>query len=306
MRHLMLVVVNLLTFLLHGPDRPSKRVPLRQESSFFSIIGALVIAGLSHPLTLDSARAAERTVDLELVLAADISDSMDVEEAALQRQGFANAIRHPKVIETIQAGPFGRIAVTYIEWAGELIQSTLVDWTEISDTESASAFADAIEQQSVRIEQWVQYTSISALIARAARSFEGNRFQGRRRIIDISGDGPNNRGAYVVHARDRAVADGITINGLPIVNDRPGPYGYPPMPDLDLYYEDCVIGGYGSFVVVADGFQDFARAIRRKMLLEIAGAATLVPFVRLASNKVRPPCNSGEQRLPPDWMFDFN
>ena len=302
-RHLIIVAEKLLAPALRGPDRPSKRVPLRQGRGIFSIIGGLVIAGLYLPLTLDCARATERTVDLELVLAADISGSMDVEEAALQRQGFANAIRHPKVIATIQAGPLGRIAVTYVEWASEHIQSTLVHWTEISDTESARAFADAIEQPTVRIEEW---TSISALIARAARSFEGNRFQGRRQIIDISGDGPNNRGAYVVHARDRAVADGITINGLPIVNDRPSPYGFPPLPDLDLYYEDCVIGGHGSFIVVADGFQDFARAIRQKMLLEIiAGAAPLVPLVRLASNRVRPTCDAGERQLP-GWMFDFN
>ena len=270
------------------------------------IIVALVVAGLYLPFTLDYALAMERTVDLELVLAADISDSMDVEEAALQRQGFASAIRHPQVIEAIQSGPLGRIAVTYVEWSGEHIQRTLVDWIEISDIESAGAFANAIEQQSVGSENWTKYTSISAVITRAAGSFKSNRFQGQRQIIDISGDGPNNRGAYVVHARDRAVAAGITINGLPIVNDRPGPYGYPPMPDLDLYYEDCVIGGLGAFIVVADGYQDFARAIRRKLLIEIPVAAPLVPLLRLATYKVRPPCDAGEKELPPDWMFDFN
>jgi hypothetical protein len=167
--------------------------------------------------------AAERAVDLELILAADISDSMDLEEAALQRQGFARAFRHRDVIKAIQRGRFGRIAVTYVEWAGEHIQSTLVHWTEISDTESTMAFADAIEQQTVRIEKWTKYTSISAVIAFGVQRFEGNGFRGERHVIDISGDGPNNRGAYVVHARDRAVADGITINGLPIINDRPGP-----------------------------------------------------------------------------------
>ncbi len=270
------------------------------------IIVALVVAGLYLPFTLDCALAMERTVDLELVLAADISDSMDVEEAALQRQGFASAIRHPQVIEAIQSGPLRRIAVTYVEWSGEHIQRTLVDWIEISDIESAGAFANAIEQQSVGSENWTKYTSISAVITRAAGSFKSNRFQGQRQIIDISGDGPNNRGAYVVHARDRAVAAGITINGLPIVNDRPGPYGYPPMPDLDLYYEDCVIGGLGAFIVVADGYQDFARAIRRKLLIEIPVAAPLVPLLRLATYKVRPPCDAGEKELPPDWMFDFN
>lgn len=293
-------------FALHRSDRPSSLVPLCQGRGIFSIISAFVIAGFYLPLTPNYARATERTVDLELVLAADISDSIDVKEAALQRQGFANAIRHPKVIATIQEGQLGRIAVTYVEWAGQHIQRTLVDWAEISDTESARAIADAIEQAPVRTGKWTQYTSISALIARAARSFDGNWFQGRRRIIDVSGDGANNRGVYVVHARDRAVADGIIINGLPIVNDRPGPYGFPQLPDLDLYYEDCVIGGHGSFIVVADGYQDFTRAIRRKLLLEIPVAAPLVPLVRLASDKARPPCDAGEQRLPPDWMFDFN
>ena len=270
------------------------------------LIGALVMIGLGIFLPLSNVHATERTVDLELVLAADISDSIDEEEAALQRQGFANAIRDPQVIAMIQRGPLGRIAVTYVEWSGVHTQNTLVDWTELSDAESARAFADAIVLPSVRIEQWVQYTSISTLILRAAHSFKGNRFQGRRRIIDISGDGPNNRGTYVVLARDMAVADDITINGLPIINDRPGPYGYPPMPNLDLYYEDCVIGGHGSFLIVAKGYRDFARAIRHKMLLEIAGSAPPLSLLRLASNQVRPPCNAGELELPPDWMFDFN
>ena len=144
------------------------------------------------------------------------------------------------------------------------------------------------------------------MITSAARSFVANQFQGQRLIIDIAGDGANNRGAYVVDARDRAVADGITINGLPIVNDRPDPWGYPPIPDLDLYYEDCVIGGPGSFIVVADGFQDFARAVRRKLLLEIPVAAPLAPLPKLVANKARPPCDAGEKQLPSDWMYDFN
>ena len=290
-----------MAFLPPWSDRSSKRVPLRLRRG----ICALVIAVLCLPPTFDCARATERTVDLELVLAADISDSIDEEEATLQRRGFADAIRHPKVISTIQSGPLGRIAATYWEWSGEHTQRKLVHWTELSDVGSARVFADAIEKQNARNQQWTQYTSISALITRAARSFEDNGFQGRRRIIDISGDGPNNRGAYVVHARDRAVADGITINGLPIINDRPDRFGYPPMPDLDLYYEYCVIGGHGSFIVVADGFQDFARAILRKFLREIAGVAPPVPLLRLVSNKVHPPCDAGERRLPPDWMFDF-
>ncbi len=248
--------------------------------------------------------AEERKVDLELVLAADISGSMDLQEAALQRQGFVEALRHPDVIQAIRRGRLGRIAVTYMEWAGEHHQSTLVDWAEIGDAASPAAFADAVSKPPVKTELW---TSISSIIAVAARRFEGNGFRGARRIIDISGDGPNNKGAYVVHARDRALMVGITINGLPIVNDRLGPYGFPPLPNLDLYYEDCVIGGEGAFVVVADGLEDFARAIRRKMVLEIAGWTPPARLLRLAADRSRPPCNAGELQLQ-NWrpmMYDF-
>ena len=247
--------------------------------------------------------AMEREVDLELVLAADISDSMDLEEAALQRQGYVLAIRHPEVIRAIQRGRLGRIAVTYVEWAGEGYQRTLVGWTEVADSASAAAFADALEQSSVRIAAW---TSISSAITYAARSFEGNGYHGEQRIIDISGDGPNNHGAFVDLARDRAVADGIVINGLPIINDRPNKYGYPLMPDLDLYYEDCVIGGPGAFFVVAQGFEDFARAILSKLVTEIAGRAPL-ENLRLIADRVRPPCSAGEIQLQ-NWrpdLYDF-
>ncbi len=254
------------------------------------------------PLTSNWAGAGGRAVDLELVLAADISSSMDLEEAALQRQGFVRAFRHRDVIDAIQRGRLGRIAVTYVEWADHPYQRTRVDWAEVADTSSAAAFAEAVERSSVKLVEW---TSISAVIAFGAQSFEGNGFSGERRIIDISGDGPNNRGPYVVDARDHAVADGIVINGLPIINDRPGPYGFPTLPHLDLYYEDCVIGGPGSFVVVADGLQDFARAIRRKMVLEIAGATPRVFLLRLATDRLRPPCDAGEQQLR-GWFFDFD
>ncbi len=246
--------------------------------------------------------AAERAVDLELVLAADISGSMDLQEAVLQREGFVSAFRHPEVVEAIQGGRLGRIAVTYIEWAGVYHQSTLVDWTEVADATSAAAFAEAMARPDVMTELW---TSISTLIAYAARRFEGNGFQGQRRVIDISGDGPNNKGAYIVDARDRALASGIVINGLPIINGRPGRYGYPPLPNLDLYYEDCVIGGPGAFVIVADGYEDFARAIRRKLVMEIAGRVPPVHPVRLASDRHRPPCNAGEMQLQ-NWHPDYD
>ena len=262
----------------------------------------LIAAGACLMVTCNWAMAAQREVDLELVLAADISTSMDLEEAALQRRGFALAIRHPRVIEAIQSGPLGRIAIAYIEWADDHYQNMLVDWTEVGGEKSATAFSEAIERPALRALDW---TSISTAITYAARRFDDNGFQAYRRIIDISGDGPNNRGAYVVEARDRAVAGGIVINGLPIVNDRPEPtYGFPALPNLDLYYEDCVIGGPGSFIIVADGFKDFARAIRRKMLLEIAGMAPQDPLLRLVTERLRPPCDAGEQQAR-GWMHDF-
>jgi hypothetical protein len=143
----------------------------------------------------------------------------------------------------------------------------------------------------------VEWTSISGAIAFGAESFEGNGFRSERRIIDISGDGPNNSGAYVNLVRDRAVADGVAINGLPIINDRPQIYGYPPFPDLDLYYQDCVIGGPGAFIVVADGFKDFARAILRKLVTEIAGRVPPQRLLWRAAARPRLPCNAGEIQL---------
>ena len=249
-----------------------------------------------------SVRAAEREVDLELVLAADISGSMDLEEATLQRHGFASALRHPEVVQAIRLGGLGRIAVTYMEWAGARHQSTLVDWAEVSDATSATAFAQAILRPKIRTKIW---TSISQVITSAAGSFANNGFQGLRRVIDISGDGPNNSGAFVVEARDDAVGQGITINGLPIINDRLGPYGIPPMPDLDLYYEDCVVGGPGAFVVVANGFGDFARAILRKMILEVAGARPRPRLLAFVAVGQRPPCNFGEWQIQ-HWLGDFD
>ena len=254
--------------------------------------------------------AENRAVDLELVLAADVSRSMDLEEATLVRLGFVRAFRHPDVIGAIQRGRLGRIAVTYVEWAHHQYQRTRVDWVEISDVATAAAFAEAIEQSNVFLVEW---TSISGAIAFSSQRFEDNSFDSERRIIDISGDGPNNKGAYVAAARDRAVADGIVINGLPIINDRP--QDYPPFPDLDLYYEDCVIGGPGAFMVVADGFKDFARAILRKLVTEIAGRGPPQNLIRLAAGRRRPPCNAGEIQLrehlgsqdwqPPTPLHDF-
>jgi hypothetical protein len=207
-------------------------------------------------------------VDLELVLAVDISGSVDEVEAVLQREGYMAALRHPQVIEAIESGMFGRIAVSYVEWAGDHYQRTMLDWTLIDSGQSAFAFADALGEAPLATAHW---TSLSTAIDYAVPMFDDNGFEGFRRVIDISGDGYNNRGRPVEWARDEAVAAGITINGLPIVNDRPNPWGGRPPFDLDRYYEQKVIGGPGAFIVVAENYTSFASAVLSKLLLEIAG-----------------------------------
>ncbi len=283
-----------------GPAMPPSSEPGRGRRLQFLIHAAIALcAGLWLPA---SGAAVERPVDLELVLAVDVSGSIDIEEAVLQRQGYVQALRHPSVVEAIEHGRLGRIAVTYVEWAGNHFQNIVVDWREISDARSAAAFAETLERRPVTTELW---TSISTAIDFAALSFADNGFRGRRRVIDISGDGPNNRGDHVVVARDRALAEDIVINGLAIINGRPGRYGYPPLPNLDLYYEDCVIGGQNAFVVVANGFGDFGRAILRKMLLEIAGRSPPARLLRPAQERPRPPCNAGELQLR-NWSPEYD
>jgi len=276
---------------------------MRGALRFLTVAGALLL------LATGAAGQGSRPVpvDLQLVLAIDISGSIDEEEAQLQRQGYIDAITDPEIIRAIKGGMLGRIAVTYLEWAGEGYQRTVVDWALIDGEASARAFAARLTEAPVGNGPW---TSISDAIDFSAGRFSGNGFEGTRRIIDISGDGPNNSGGPVVAARDAAVARGITINGLPIMNDRPT-FGRMPMPNLDLYYRNCVIGGRGAFIVVAENFRAFARAIRRKMILEIAHAppaAAPIAAAGLAQAGTRPqgtrwvpPCNAGERRYR-GWM----
>jgi hypothetical protein len=226
-----------------------------------------LLAGLIA-LSAMPAAAQDLPVDLELVLAVDISGSVDEQEARLQREGYIAALRHPDVIEAIRGGMFGRIAVAYVEWAGDHYQRTMLDWTVIEDQAGATEFADALAETPLLTAHW---TSLSAAIDYAVPLFEDNGLKGFRRVIDISGDGHNNRGRLVEWARDDAVAAGITINGLPIVNDRPNPWGGRPPAGLDLYFEERVIGGPGAFMIVAKDYTAFASAILSKLLLEIAG-----------------------------------
>jgi hypothetical protein len=206
-------------------------------------------------------------VDLELILAVDVSGSMEFEEALTQRRGYIEALRHPEVVNAIQSGLLGRIAVTVVEWAGPGIQFIAVPWTVVEDQASAEGVAAALT--GIPLFQY-RGTSISSSLLFTSALFEDNGFEGTRRVIDISGDGPNNMGVSVVYVRDLVLAEGIIINGLPIMIN-PSGIGLSLL-GLDVYYEDCVIGGPGSFIIPVDNADQFAEAIRRKLVMEIAAA----------------------------------
>lgn len=236
--------------------------------------------GMGGPSTEALAKTA---VDLELLLAVDVSGSVDPAEAKLQRAGYVSALTSKPVINAIKSGYLRRIAVAYVEWADSHRQHVVAGWTLIDGEKSAYAFAERLDAAPAARGR---FTSISAAIDYAMPMFEKNGFEGTRRVIDVSGDGANNSGALVVGARDKAIAAGIVINGLPIVNDRPQGFG-PQIPNLDLYYRNCVIGGPGAFIVVANDFESFAVAVRKKMILEIAGLTPPRParFIRASERR---------------------
>jgi len=213
--------------------------------------------------------AAKEAVDLELVIATDVSFSVDDNEARMQREGAVTAFRSPEVVRAIQAGSIGKIAVAYIDFSNVNASRVVATWQAIHDQASANAFADALAM--ARRTDGVQ-TSISSGIERAARMIENNDYEGTKKVIDVSGDGPNNEGRLVDKVRDEVVAKGMIINGLPIVTEA-DKFDIYYLPDLDKYYEGCVVGGPGSFIHVAHGFQDLARALRRKLVLEISDAS---------------------------------
>ena len=269
-----------------------------------TIAAILLHAGFAWPAPV--------SVDLELVLAVDVSGSVDEVEGRLQRMGYVNAFRSPAVLRAIQSGRRKSIAVTYMEWAGFDFQRIIVGWKRIHDGASAEAFAYLLSQAPIGVGP---YTSISGAIEFALPLFENNGFTSERRTIDISGDGPNNSGDYVTNARDRAIRAGVTINGLPIVNNRPSPWGRMPMPNLDLYYRKCVIGGRRSFLVVANDFKSFGRAIRRKLILEIVGLPGRKGQQQahdrrqpkegpVLVSRAAPPCDAGEKRRR-SWTDEY-
>ncbi|MBT8408416.1 MAG: DUF1194 domain-containing protein [Alphaproteobacteria bacterium] len=209
-------------------------------------------------------------VDVELFLAVDVSRSMSPAELEIQRRGYAAALGSDAVGAAIEGGLLGRIAITYVEWAGESSQRIIVDWTLIESRQDARRVAELLTRD------WTTFmrrTSISGAINYGAQSIDENNYIGLRRVIDISGDGPNNSGQRVDAARDAAVAEGLIINGLPIMTDPPvsGFSGRWNIDDLDVYYTACVIGGPGAFVIPVTDWAQFADAVRRKLVLEIAG-----------------------------------
>jgi hypothetical protein len=249
---------------------------------------AIALAGLSP-----ASPASAEEVDLELVLAVDVSFSMDEDEQRLQRVGYVEAIRSAEVLAAIQDGIHGKIAIAYMEWAGAAEQRVVVDWQVISDPVSAEAFVAQLAQQPIRR---VFRTSISEAVAVATDLIAENGYEGIRKVIDVSGDGPNNQGRLVTAARDRAIAAGITINGLPLMLKRSA-NSYFDLPNLDAYYETCVIGGSGAFLVPVRDIEAFGEAVRRKLVLEIAGRpperATVIPAQ--LTTTVDPFCTIGER-----------
>ncbi|WP_439549692.1 DUF1194 domain-containing protein [Falsiroseomonas sp.] len=210
---------------------------------------------------------ADEPVDVALVLAVDVSRSVDEDEARLQREGYRAAITDPKVVEAIRGGMLGSVALCYIEWAGIEYQRTVIPWTRIGSQADADGWAGTLERAPRASLSW---TSVSGAIEASRRAIGECPHEATRKVIDVSGDGVNNSGPPAEVARDRAVADGITINGLPILNDRPTFGRAPPVP-LDIYYRDSVIGGQGAFMIAAEDFEAFGNAVRRKLIREIAG-----------------------------------
>jgi hypothetical protein len=205
-------------------------------------------------------------VDVLLVLAVDVSRSVDEDEARLQREGYRAAVCDPQVVEAIRGGMIGAVGLAYVEWAGAEYQRLVLPWTRIAQMAQAQRWSEALADAPRASLSW---TSISGALDFSRGVLADAPFEATRRVIDVSGDGVNNSGGPVELARDRVVADGITINGLPIVNDRPTFGRMPPVP-LDEYYRDSVIGGPGAFVIVAEDFTSFGNAVKRKLIREIA------------------------------------
>jgi len=259
--------------------------PARAKAIILSIL--MLFALLSTPATCASG---ETEVDAEIVLAVDISYSMDAEEQRLQRTGYIEALKSAEFLRALSSGPIGAIALTYVEWSGSRDQVVLIDWRLIDGQAAAEKFAAELAAAPYRR---AFRTSIAGAIDFSANLFERNGYRSPRRIIDISGDGPNNDGRIVTRARDDAVSRGITINGLPLLI-RPPTLAFADIENLDVYYNDCVIGGAGAFMVAVRGKEAFVTATRTKLVLEIAGSPPASHVQRTQAATPRVSCIIGE------------
>jgi hypothetical protein len=270
----------------------------------FAVVAAIAAAWLElassaapTPPKFADTRASAVPVDVELVIAVDSSYSMDPEEQALQREGYVLALTSKEFLQALRQGAHGKIAVTYFEWAGHTDQKIVMPWRMIDGPESADAVAAEISRAPYRR---ASRTSISGALRFAKPLFDDSGYKGLRRVIDVSGDGANNSGPLVHLTRDDVLAAGITINGLPIMLKRPNS-GTMDIEELDVYYEDCVIGGPGSFVIPIREREKFIEATRTKLVLEIAGRQPEPRIVPVSSRSPRISCTVGERIWQERW-----
>lgn len=262
-------------------------------ASLMLLVGVIAAIPALARMRMTQVPAKPVAVDVELVLAVDVSLSMDPEEQRLQREGYMEALVDPEIMKAIKAGQHGRIAVTYVEWAGPDIQIHLLPWRVIDGLPAAQAFVEELRE---RPYSRYRRTSISAALEYSARLFDDNPYQGGRRVIDVSGDGANNSGAPLGPVRERVLAAGIVINGLPIVLRPTMGYSSWDLPNLDKYYASCVIGGPGSFMIPITKHDEFLTATRQKLLMEISGLGAR-PRVLPAQMVLPPPPPSDPAEL---------
>jgi Protein of unknown function (DUF1194) len=264
-----------------------------------AVMAAPVLVSASRGAGVPTTRhaAANTMVDVQLVIAVDVSYSMDPDEQALQREGYIAGLTSLEFMRAIREGIHGKVAVTYFEWAGPYDQKIVVPWRLIDGPEAADAFANEIAAAPYRR---ASRTSISGALTFAKPLFDDSGFKGIRHVIDVSGDGANNSGPMVMLVRDEVVSAGITINGLPIMLKRPNPFTMD-IDNLDIYYEDCVIGGPAAFVVPIRERAQFKEATRTKLLLEVAGRAPERTVLPASAQAPRISCTIGEQMWRERW-----
>jgi hypothetical protein len=282
---------------------------MRMHAALMSILAAgaaavLAVTGLTGGFAAPTSAAllADKSptavpVDVELVIAVDVSYSMDPEEQALQREGYITGFTSRDFMQALRGGMHGKVAVTYFEWAGPYDQKIVVPWRMIDGPEAADAFVNEIARAPYRR---ASRTSISGALTFAKPLFDASGYRGIRRVIDVSGDGANNSGPFVTLVRDDVVSSGITINGLPIMLKRPNSFTMD-IENLDVYYEDCVIGGPGAFVIPIREREQFKEATRTKLVLEIAGRAPPARVVPAQARAPRVSCTVGEQMWRDRW-----